>query len=52
MHRPDPYAMAEEMGHSLLAEWRAYYNMKREIRLQDAAAARAEAGVSGRRGGR
>jgi hypothetical protein len=52
MHQPDPYAMAEEMGHSLLAEWRAYYALKREQRLQEDAASRAEAAMGGKRRGR
>lgn len=46
MHRPDPYAMAEEMGNSLLAEWRAYFEKKREAMLQEQAASRAEAGLN------
>jgi hypothetical protein len=47
--RSDPYAMAEEMGNSLLAEWRAFFKMERDRGLQEEAATRAESGVQHRR---
>jgi hypothetical protein len=49
MHRPDPYAMAEQIGNGLLAEWRAYYRLKREQAMQEQAAARAESNLGQRR---
>lgn len=42
--------MAEEMGNSVLADWRAYFQIKREAEAQDAAAARAEAANNKPRG--
>lgn len=52
MHRPDPYAMADEMGYSLMGEWRAYFDWKNEMQAQEAAAARAEAASGKPRGKR
>lgn len=42
--------MAAQMGNSLLAEWRAYYRLKKEAQAQAAAEARAEAAQSRPRG--
>lgn len=42
--------MADEMGNSVLADWRAYFQIKRDNEAQEAAAARAEAAIDRPRG--